>query len=352
MYYVNEHIKKCVRIFPEQGRRDYLRLDMNENPEGLPREFVEEVLSEITPEYLATYPEPDVFMKKYADYLGVLPDNLCLTNGSVMAIRYIMETFVEKGKKVVTVAPSFEMYWVTCAMLGLEHVGIDYDENLNIKVSDILDAMDADTDLVVLLNPNNPIGNVYSREEVRSVIEKAQQVGAIVLLDEAYHYFCPNTFLGFIGEYDNVILLRTFSKLCSIAGLRLGIAVSNPEIIHYIRKSIPGFEVNTVALLFAERIVDHPELFDELTAIEQEGRSYTKEVLEQHGYCCDFQQGNFFFVIPKTDPFELEKKMREKKILIKTFRKDLLKKYIRVSIGSKEVMQQFLDAFLELDGNE
>ena len=107
-----------------------------------------------------------------------------------------------------------------------------------------------------------------------------------------------------------------------------------------------------MALLFAERIVDHPELFDELTAIEQEGRSYTKEVLEQHGYCCDFQQGNFFFVIPKTDPFELEKKMREKKILIKTFRKDLLKKYIRVSIGSKQVMQQFLDAFLELDGNE
>ena len=88
---------------------------------------MEEVLSEITPEYLATYPEPDVFMKKYADYLCVLPDNLCLTNGSVMAIRYIMETFVEKGKKVVTVAPSFEMYWVTCAMLGLEHVGIDYD---------------------------------------------------------------------------------------------------------------------------------------------------------------------------------------------------------------------------------
>ena len=119
MYYVNEHIRDTVRIFPEQGRGDYLRLDMNENPEGLPKAFVDEVLGEITPEFLATYPEPNVFMEKYAAYLGVTADNLCLTNGSVMAIRYILETFAEKGSKVVTVAPSFEMYWVTAAILGL-----------------------------------------------------------------------------------------------------------------------------------------------------------------------------------------------------------------------------------------
>ena len=69
MYYVNEHIRDTVRIFPEQGRGDYLRLDMNENPEGLPKAFVDEVLGEITPEFLATYPEPNVFMEKYAAYL-------------------------------------------------------------------------------------------------------------------------------------------------------------------------------------------------------------------------------------------------------------------------------------------
>ena len=351
MYYVNEHIRDTVRIFPEQGRGDYLRLDMNENPEGLPKVFVDEVLKEITPEFLATYPEPNVFMEKYAAYLGVTPDNLCLTNGSVMAIRYILETFAEKGNKVVTVAPSFEMYWVTAAILGLRHVGVDYDENLNIDVNRILEVMDEETDIVALLNPNNPIGNVYTEDEVRAVIEKAHDIGAIVILDEAYHYFCPNTFLPLLKEYDNIILMRTFSKLCSIAGLRLGIAISTPEIAHYLRKSQQGFEVNTVALLFAERIVDHPELFDELTAIEQEGKEYTQKVLEENGYSCDFQQGNFFFVVPKTDPFEIERKMRERKILIKTFGKPLLKKYIRISIGSKKVMEQFLEVFLELDMN-
>ena len=177
MYYVNENIRDCVRVYPEQGRRPYLRLDMNENPEGLPKAFVDSVLAEITPEYLATYPEPDVFKQKYADYLGVKPENLCLTNGSVMAIRYILETFVKKGETVVTVAPSFEMYWVTCAMLGLKHVGVPYDENLKISGQQIVEAIDEHTDLVALLNPNNPIGSVYTEAEVRAVIARARAGG-------------------------------------------------------------------------------------------------------------------------------------------------------------------------------
>ena len=202
MYYVNENIRDCVRVYPEQGRRPYLRLDMNENPEGLPKAFVDSVLAEITPEYLATYPEPDVFKQKYADYLGVKPENLCLTNGSVMAIRYILETFVKKGETVVTVAPSFEMYWVTCAMLGLNHVGVPYDDDLHISGQQIVDAIDGHTDLVALLNPNNPIGSVYTEAEVRAVIARAREVEAVVVIDEAYFYFNPNSFLPLFREYD------------------------------------------------------------------------------------------------------------------------------------------------------
>ena len=349
MYYVNENIRDCVRVYPEQGRRPYLRLDMNENPEGLPKAFVDSVLAEITPEYLATYPEPDVFKQKYADYLGVKPENLCLTNGSVMAIRYILETFVKKGETVVTVAPSFEMYWVTCAMLGLNHVGVPYDDDLHISGQQIVDAIDGHTDLVALLNPNNPIGNVFTEAEVRAVIARAREVEAVVVIDEDYFYFNPNSFLPLFHEYDNFIVLRTFYNLCSMAGLRMGIVISRPEIIEYVQKSIPGFEVNTVALLFGERMLDHPELFDQMLAIEQEGRTWIREKLLENGYHCDFGQGNFFFVEPHTDPMVLEKKMREKGILIKTYGKPLLKKYIRISIGSKRVMEQFLEAFLELD---
>ena len=87
-----------------------------------------------------------------------------------MAIRYILETFGEAGKCVVTVSPSFEMYWVNCNILGLKHKPVAYNDDLTINIENIINAIDLDTRVVVLLNPNNPVGNVYTEEEFRLVL--------------------------------------------------------------------------------------------------------------------------------------------------------------------------------------
>ena len=120
-FYVDEHIKNTERVFPDQGRYGMLRYDMNENPEGLPAWFVDEVKAEITPEYLSIYPEPDRFLTKYAKYVGVPRDCVTATNGTDQAIRYLLQTFCGQGHDVVTVAPSFEMYWVNCKV-SMVHV--------------------------------------------------------------------------------------------------------------------------------------------------------------------------------------------------------------------------------------
>ena len=193
--YMNPFIAKTQRVFPMQGRADYLRYDMNENPEGLPEAFVESVKREITPEFLATYPEPDRFLHKYADYIGTDFERVVATNGSDMAIRYLLETFGEVGKEVVTVAPSFEMYWVNCSILGYKHVPVAYNDDLTIDIARIEQAITPNTRVVVLLNPNNPVGNVYTDEEAERIVKKADQVGALVIIDEAYHYFYKNTFI-------------------------------------------------------------------------------------------------------------------------------------------------------------
>lgn len=349
MYYVNEDIKNCVRIFPEQGRYDYARYDMNENPEGLPQEFVDEVLREITPKFLATYPEHDKFRKLYADYLGVKPENVAVTNGSDMAIRFAMETFAKKGSSVVTAAPSFEMYWVNCSMLGLRHVPVSYEPDLTIDAGKIAAAIDETTDIVVLLNPNNPIGTVYTEAEARRIIEKAREVGAIVIVDEAYHYFYKHTFLPFIHEYDNVVIFRTFSKLFSLAAVRMGMMIADEKLIGYVRKSMPSFEVNAVALKFGEHLMRHTEIIQELMTAEAEGKAWLLEELSERGYETFESRGNFIFITPRKPAKEVEQALREKKILIKTFGNELLKNYIRVSTGSKKAMSYFLDAFLEVD---
>ena len=118
--YVKECVKDILRIGGRQGRLPYLRLDMNENPEGLPAEFVERVKAELTPEFFAAYPEPERFLETLSGYLGVGRENLCVVNGSDMAIRYLFEIFGRPGSSVVTVSPTFEMYRINCQIFGLK----------------------------------------------------------------------------------------------------------------------------------------------------------------------------------------------------------------------------------------
>lgn len=350
MYYVDENIKNCVRIFPEQGRYDYHRFDMNENPVGLPSYFVDEVVKKITPEYLAIYPEPDRFINKYASLIGVKYENILTTNGSDMAIRYLLEVFCGKGHEVVTVTPSFEMYAVNCSILGLKHVGVPYNDDLSIDIDSIVDTINDNTDIVVLLNPNNPVGNVYSDEEFAKIADKAASCNAIVIVDEAYHYFYKNTFLKQALNRDNVVILRTFSKMFSLAAVRLGIIISNPKLIGYVRKSRLTFDVNALALLFGEALVDHPEVIDELIRKADEGKDYLLERFKNEGYEIRDCKGNFVFIVPHTPPKELEQKLKDnRKILVKTYGNPLLSKYIRLSTGDVESMKFLADALIGED---
>lgn len=348
--YVDPFIKNTVRVFPPQGRYGKLRYDMNENPEGLPQEFVDSVLKEISPEFLAIYPEPDRFLRKYADFVGVKFENLMCTNGSDMAIRYLLETFGEVGKEVVTVAPSFEMYWVNCNILGYRHVPVAYEDDLTIKVDKILAAINENTRIVVILNPNNPVGNVYSDEDFARVQERAEEVGAIVIVDEAYHYFYSKTFLYDALSKPNVVVMRTFSKLMSLAACRLGVIIGNPELIGYVRNARLTFDANAIALLFAERLMERTDIVEELIRTQQEGKDYAVKMLTAHGYWVRDCTGNFIFIKPIHDAHEVATRLeKEKNVLVHPYRNPLLKDYIRVSTGSMVAMQKFLEAFFEID---
>lgn len=349
--YKNENVVATERVFPDQGRLPKHRYDMNENPEGLPKEFVDRVLSEVTPEFLATYPEPDAFTEKYAAFVGVRPENVMATNGSDQAIRYLLEVFCAPGHEVVTVSPSFEMYWVNCNILGLKHVPVPYADDLTVNVDDIVAAIGPDTDVVVLLNPNNPVGNVYSLEDAERVVKAAQDNDALVIIDEAYHYFYENTFLDLATSEPNVVVLRTFSKLFSIAALRLGVAIGSEEIIDGLRRAKLTFDVNSLALKFGERIVEEPGLLQRLMDIEHEGRRHTLDRLAAEGYEVHDCRGNFILVRPRRNPVEVGEELRDDRdVLVKWWGGGLLAPYLRVSTGSKEAMDIFIDAFLEVDG--
>ncbi len=356
--YVKPCIKDIVRIGGRQGRHDFLRLDMNENPGGLPGPFVEEVKRELTPEFLAMYPEESRMKRLLADYLSgtvggvrVTEENLCLTNGSDLGIRYLYEIFAEPGSAVVTVTPSFEMYRIYSLVFGLRHRPVMIGPEGGMPVASILEAIQEDTDIVVLLNPNNPFGRPFYAEEFEQIAQKAASVGALVVVDEAYHYFYRTTFLEEALAKENVAVLRTFSKVMSLAGCRLGFIAANPYLIEYVHHVRPSCEVNSVALKFGERLLEQPWIITQMQEEAQAGKDYLTEDLKGHGYEVIEQEGNFIFVRPRhLAAGEAAKRLeQEAHVLVKTYGSPLLKDYLRISTGARPFMARFLEAFYRID---
>ena len=351
MYYTNKKIEKLVRIFDQNERKDYLRLDLNENPGGLPQEFITKVLSTVTPQFVAQYPETKQFTEILAKYLGTDNEHICITNGSAEAIRYVIQAFTSESGKIVGVVPSYFMFQVYSEMYGRKFVPVPYDKELNMDINYIIQNLTYDTELLILLNPNNPMGNIYSDEEFETIMKNAREKEITVLIDEAYYYFYPKTFIRYALTENHVFVTRTFSKLFSMAGCRLGYVVGWPEGVKLVQKLCTPHNTNAFAMKFAEEILTTPGMVDDLIAKFNEGRSYLIEMLDKNGYEHKGDAGNFIFIKPKTNAKKIVEKMKKyKKILIKVYPN--VGKFgdcLRVSIGEKKFMKIFVEALIEID---
>ena len=351
MYYTDENIKNLKRIYDQNSRKQYVRLDLNENPGGLDENFIEQTLKEITPRLISEYPETLEFSQSLADYLKVDLENICLVNGSSEGIRYIIEIFTSVGGKILGVVPTYAMFEVYSKMYGREFVTVSYTDELEMPIENILSAMTPDIQLLVLVNPNNPMGNAYSEKDIKKIIKKAKENEITILIDEAYHYFYPNTFLKYALNEENIFVTRTFSKLFSLAGLRRGYVVGKKDGIKLVQKLCTPHNVNAVAMLFAQRIIEKPEIIDELIEKHKFGRAYLISELEKNSYQYKGENGNFIFIRPKTDADEIVDIMRKKYgILIKSY--DGIGRFgkcLRVTTAEKKYMEKFVTALLEIE---
>ena len=226
MYYINENIKDLYRVKFHDNREGVLRLDMNENPGGLPEKVFRRVMEKITPEYLATYPQKDRLMEAIAKHDALLCENISVTAGSDEAMRLIFQCFAKAGGKVVTVAPTFEMYDVYAKMFGMQHVMVEYHDDFTVDVNDICKEIDTQTNIVVLLNPNSPIGTVYQDNEIEEIILMKP---IIIFIKRVLFLWLKNmTILWCFGYFPNYFpwqdfesdMLRDVSNLFPILKMR------------------------------------------------------------------------------------------------------------------------------------
>ncbi len=350
MLYVNEKIKNTYRVPQPEGRGAYIRLDQNENPDGVPQWLFDSVMEKVNPGFLAIYPEETIPTTKYAHLLGLETENVTLTAGSSVGMGYVIKTFGEPGKNILTVTPSFAMYEVYAEMIGMKVVNLQYENDFSYKVENTLAAINEDTGIVVLVNPNMPVGNVYPKDEIIAIVEKAKANNALVIIDEAYYYFYDQTSVDLVKKYDNVVVLRTFSKMLSIPSMRVGAIISTPDNIRCMNNYKPHYTVNSIGLLFVEAIVEnHDKLMKELKDSYNEGKEYVMKALEDNGYETLPSEGCYVCIKPKYKTSrEITDLLEENGILILCGKQGLTG-WLRLTIAHKKYMEAFMEALLKLD---
>lgn len=342
------HLAGVHRSNPHSGsRREYLRLDMNEGVPGLPEDFIKASWAEIDAQVLAAYPEYEALRDKIAHHNGILPENILLSNGSDGAIKYIFDAFVSPGDRVLLTDPTFAMYPVYCRMFAAQPVVLSCGADLSFSAEDFRRLLSEDCRLAVAVNPNNPTGYAFPPAELLSLIQEAQTRDVLLVVDEAYFYFYPETVIGEINRFDNLVVLRTFSKLCGLAAARLGYAAASPAIIENLRKVQPTYDVNGLAVALAEKLLDRPEIITHLIKGTAAGKEFLLQKLASAGIDHRAGEANFILIRCNNRLPELIKVLAAENILVGGgFSHPHLQNYLRVTVGRQEIMEIFWEKFI------
>lgn len=323
---------------PTRERKGKLRLDFNENTIGCSEKVIN-ALNNITKEDICVYPEYSQFKEKLAAYLNLKPENIISTNGADEAIKVIIDTYIEKDDEVIIPEPTFAMFKVYSQIAGAKITNILYNKDLSFPTNKLIEAINQDTKLIVLVNPNNPTGTKIKDKDIIRIIEKAKN--SIILIDEAYYQYCGKSSKELIKKYNNVIIIQTFSKAFGLAGLRLGYIISNKNTIQNLNKVISPYSVNSLAVIAAGAALNDMEFVKNYTNEVKTSKEFLKTELKKLGIKTFPSRANFLIANLGNNCDSVYTQLKEKGILVRN-RTDypLLKNCLRISIGTKEQCQR------------
>ena len=345
MLEARESVRNLPIYHPPLGGREGLRLDFNENTVGCsPRVLAR--LREITAEEIACYPEREPVEAAVADYFGINPDELLLTNGVDEAIHLLCETFLLPGEEALIVVPTFAMYEISAAATSARVITVPAGADFRFPVSDLLARVTPRTRLIAIANPNNPTGSVAEPASLLEIASRAPQ--AAILVDEAYFEFYGKTLLGQWHNVPNVFVARTFSKAYGLAGLRIGVLTGNAAHIPMVYRVSSPYNVNGVALACLPTALADQDYIREYVGQVRQGREELQQQLDRWGIQYWPSQANF--VLARLGPLktELIQFMRTRGILVRDRSRDYgCEGCVRITLGTTEQTARLVRALRE-----
>ncbi len=321
-----------------------IKINANENPYGCsPR--VLKALGEC--EHFNIYPDDGQMELRLllSEYTNVPAANIVAGHGSNTIIDSIVRLFVGPGDEVINSVPTFDIYRFSTEICGGTVVNVSRDENFAINVEKIKESITEKTKLIFLATPNNPTGNVIPQEQIVELLA----TGLPVVVDEAYFEFSGETVMPLTNKYQNLIILRSFSKWAGLAGLRIGYGVFPPHIAAYMMAIKIPHNVSVAAeIAVRESLADFYYLRSRVNSIINE-RVRLFDKLQEIFWLKPYpSQANFIYcTISKGNASDLHQKLQKQGILVRYFTNPLLKNGIRISVGRPEHTDALIKALNE-----
>lgn len=350
-----------LSAYPVPNAQGFVKLDAMENPYTLPVELQQALAKRISEVALNRYPVPHYreLKNKIQQKLGVpVGFDVVLGNGSDELISMVSIACAKAGAKVLAPLPGFVMYAISAQFAGMEFIGVPLRADLTLDKAQMLSAIaEHQPAITYLAYPNNPTGNLFDEAEIVEIIKAVGNTG-IVIIDEAYQPFAQTSFMPRLPEFDNVVVMRTVSKL-GLAGVRLGYMSASTTLLNEFEKVRPPYNINVLTEAAVDCLLDHIDVFNEQAAKLREQRTFLSQELSKMPEVEVFPSAANFILIRVNRVKDLENKdaetqygdhvfskLLEQKILVKNVGKMhvLLKNCLRITVSTPEENMLLLNA--------
>jgi len=342
--------KPIEEVRRELGLKEVIKLASNETSIGPSPLAVEAIKKEI--ENINLYPESSsrLLREKIAQKLNLNKETIIVGNGADNIISLVGMAFINEGDEVITGEITFPAYETITKIIGGKAIPVKF-KDYTYNLEDIVHQINERTKLIFICNPNNPTGTIVNKEAVDKFMRQIPE-DIVIVFDEAYYDYVedknyPDS-LSYVLEGKNIIILRTFSKIAGIAGVRIGYGIAKPELIGYLRQVASPFPVNRLAQVAAAASLDDEEHRRKVLRSNQEGKRYLYRELKKLDLFYLPTEANFIFIDLKTNANVIFEKLLKKGVIIRPGKTWGCSNFIRVTIGTRNENRKFIQALKEV----
>lgn len=339
MKYWNRTLKGMDEYMPGEQPRDtgeFIKLNTNENPFP-PSEKVMKAINSAVNGNLRRYPDSQcrLLREAFAEQNGLEPENIFAGNGSDEIFTLIFRGFIEQDGLAAFPYPSYSLYNSLAQSSAIKFEKINLGTDL---VLDLDKFLVKGYNLVIIANPNNPTGTFIDSGKIEAFLKIYK---GLLVIDEAYIDFYGGSVISLVKQYDNLIVTRSFSKSYSLAGLRIGMAVANRDIIRGLVKIKDSYNVDSLAQAGALAALEDTKTFRYNIEMLRSNKEYLEERLEAMGFSIVPSRANFMLARhPRMDASSLYEKLKEQNVLVRYFMGPVVSDYVRISVGTMMEMKK------------